>query len=65
MLWAFGTVLGRCLARELAFEHVTTLRFVFGLPASAIALLVLGAPAFPSAHEMVETFEDVPAPAPA
>ena len=33
------------------FEHVTTLRFTFGLPASAIALLVLGAPAFASAHD--------------
>jgi len=30
---------------------VTTLRFAFGLPASAIALLVLGDPAFSSAHD--------------
>src|SRR5581483_7604679 len=37
VLWALGTVLGRCLARDLRFEHVTTLRFVFGLPASALA----------------------------
>lgn len=51
VLWALGTVLGRYLARELRFEHVTTLRFVFGLPASAIALLVLGAPAFASGHD--------------
>lgn len=51
VLWALGTVLGRYLARELRFEHVTTLRFVFGLPAAAIALLVLGAPAFASAHD--------------
>src|SRR6478672_5699546 len=51
VLWAFGTVLGRYLARDMRFEHVTTLRFTFGLPASAIALLVLGAPAFASAHD--------------
>lgn len=51
VLWALGTVLGRYLAREMRFEHVTTLRFVFGLPASAIALLVLGAPAFASGHD--------------
>jgi drug/metabolite transporter (DMT)-like permease len=50
-LWALGTVLGRYLARSLRFEHVTTLRFVFGLPASALALLVLGTPAFASAHD--------------
>ncbi|MFL5954027.1 MAG: DMT family transporter [Gaiellaceae bacterium] len=51
VLWGLGTVLGRYLARELRFEHVTTLRFVFGLPAAAIALLVLGAPAFASGHD--------------
>jgi drug/metabolite transporter (DMT)-like permease len=50
-LWALGTVLGRYLARDLRFEHVTTLRFAFGLPAAAIALLVLGAPAFASGHD--------------
>ena len=50
-LWALGTVLGRYLAQRLAFQHVTTLRFAFGLPASAIALLVLGAPAFASGHD--------------
>jgi len=53
VLWALGTVLGRYLARMLRFEHVTTLRFVFGLPASAIALLVLGTPMFASAHDTV------------
>ena len=51
MLWALGTVLGRYLARSLRFQHVATLRFAFGLPASAIALLVLGAPAFASGHD--------------
>jgi drug/metabolite transporter (DMT)-like permease len=50
LLWALGTVFGRFLARDMRFEHVTTLRFVFGLPASAIALLVLGSPAFSSWH---------------
>ncbi len=33
-LWGMGTVLGRLLARRLAFEHVTTVRFAFGLVAS-------------------------------
>jgi drug/metabolite transporter (DMT)-like permease len=51
LLWGLGTVFGRYLARDLRFEHVTTLRFVFGLPASAIALLVLGTPAFASWHD--------------
>jgi DME family drug/metabolite transporter len=50
-LWAFGTVLGRYLTRSLRFEHVTTLRFAFGLPASGVALLVLGGPAIASAHD--------------
>jgi drug/metabolite transporter, DME family len=50
-LWALGTVLGRYLTRRMRFEHVATLRFAFGLPASAIALLVLGAPAFASGHD--------------
>jgi drug/metabolite transporter, DME family len=44
VLWALGTVLGRLLATRLAFQHVTTLRFAFGLPASAAAVLVVGAP---------------------
>jgi DME family drug/metabolite transporter len=44
VLWAFGTVLGRLLATRLRFEHVTALRFAFGLPASALAVLVVGAP---------------------
>jgi DME family drug/metabolite transporter len=50
-LWGLGTVLGRYLARDMRFEHVTTLRFAFGLPASAVALVVLGAPAFASSHD--------------
>jgi DME family drug/metabolite transporter len=50
-LWALGTVLGRFLSQRLEFQHVATLRFAFGLPASAVALLVLGAPGFASAHD--------------
>jgi len=53
VLWALGTVLGRLLTTRLSFQHVTTLRFAFGLPASALAVLVLGAPAFPSGHDFV------------
>jgi drug/metabolite transporter (DMT)-like permease len=52
-LWAFGTVLGRYLMRRMRFQHVTTLRFAFGLPASALALLILGDPAFTTAHDFL------------
>jgi len=51
VLWGLGTVFGRYLARRLAFEHIVTVRFSFGLIASAIALPILGAPAFASAHD--------------
>ena len=53
VLWAFGTVLGRFLTTRIAFEHVTALRFAFGLPASALAVLLLGAPAWTSAGDAV------------
>jgi drug/metabolite transporter (DMT)-like permease len=53
VLWAFGTVLGRLLATRLRFQHVTALRFAFGLPASALAVLVLGAPFRTSASDAV------------
>ena len=43
-LWALGTVLGRFLALRLAFQQVTAVRFAFGLQASFVAVLVLGAP---------------------
>jgi drug/metabolite transporter, DME family len=43
-LWAMGTVLGRLLATRLRFQHITALRFAFGLPASAVAVLLVGAP---------------------
>lgn len=35
-LWGLGTVLGRGLATNIAFVELTTLRFVFGLPAAAL-----------------------------
>jgi drug/metabolite transporter, DME family len=50
-LWGFGTVLGRYLSRELEFEHVATVRFVFGLVASACALPIVGAAAWSSLHD--------------
>jgi drug/metabolite transporter (DMT)-like permease len=50
-LWGLGTVLGRYLSRELAFEHVLSLRFFFGLVASAIALPIMGAKAYAGAHD--------------
>ena len=51
VLWALGTVLGRYMSRELEFQHVLTLRFFFGLIASAILLPVMGASAYSSSHD--------------
>ncbi len=51
VLWGMGTVLGRLLGRRLAFEHVTTVRFAFGLVASACALAIAGAAAYSNAHD--------------
>src|SRR5213595_2018893 len=51
VLWGMGTVLGRLLGRRLAFEHVTTVRFAFGLVASACALLIAGAAAYSNPHD--------------
>jgi drug/metabolite transporter, DME family len=53
VLWGLGTVFGRYLTRRLAFEHVLTVRFAFGLLASAIALPVVGAPAYAGLHDSV------------
>jgi drug/metabolite transporter (DMT)-like permease len=53
VLWALGTVLGRYLARELEFQHVLSLRFFFGLIACAIALPIMGAPAYSNGHDSV------------
>ena len=52
-LWGMGTVFGRYLGRKLAFEHVSTVRFGFGLIASAIALPLVGAAAFSNLHDSV------------
>src|SRR5215467_2430531 len=52
-LWALGTVLGRYMSRELEFQHVLTLRFFFGLIACAIALPIMGAPAYSNGHDAV------------
>ena len=51
VLWGMGTVLGRYLGRALSFDHVTTVRFAFGLVASACALPVLGEAAWSSVHD--------------
>jgi drug/metabolite transporter (DMT)-like permease len=51
VLWALGTVLGRYLSRRLEFQHIVTLRFFFGLVASAIALPVMGASAYSNGHD--------------
>jgi len=51
VLWGLGTVLGRYLSRELSFEHVLSLRFFFGLIASAMALPIMGAKAYAGAHD--------------
>jgi drug/metabolite transporter (DMT)-like permease len=51
VLWALGTVLGRYASRELEFQHVLSLRFLFGLVASAIALPIMGAPAWSNGHD--------------
>ena len=50
-LWGLGTVFGRFLARKLAFEHVTTVRFAFGLVASACALPIVGVSAYSNGHD--------------
>jgi len=50
-LWGLGTVFGRYLGRRLSFEHVGTVRFAFGLIASACALPILGAAAWSSVHD--------------
>jgi drug/metabolite transporter (DMT)-like permease len=50
-LWAGGTVLGRYVSRDLEFQHVLSLRFLFGLIAAAIALPVMGAGAWSNGHD--------------
>jgi DME family drug/metabolite transporter len=52
-MWGLGTVFGRYLGRRLAFEHVTTVRFAFGLVASACALPIVGTRAWAGTHDSV------------
>ena len=51
VMWALGTVLGRYVSRDLEFQQIVSLRFFFGLVASAIALPVMGAKAYAGAHD--------------
>jgi drug/metabolite transporter, DME family len=51
ILWASGTVLGRYLGRDLEFQHILSLRFFFGLIASAIALPIMGADVYAGGHD--------------
>lgn len=44
VLWAAGTVLGRFVAPSLTPIELTTLRFVIGLPAAFVLVLVTGSP---------------------
>src|SRR5436305_4763904 len=53
VLWALGTVLGRYLSRRLEFQHIVTLRFFFGLLASALALPIMDATAYSNGHDSV------------
>ena len=50
-LWGLGTVLGRYASRELEFQHILSLRFFFGLIASAIAVPVVGTKWYASGHD--------------
>jgi drug/metabolite transporter (DMT)-like permease len=50
VLWGSGTVLGRFLARKLEFQQILSLRFFFGLIASAIAVPVMGAAVYVGAR---------------
>lgn len=43
-LWGLGTVLGRGLATSVAFAELTTMRFVFGLPAAALIAMGMDGP---------------------
>lgn len=43
-LWGLGTVLGRLVSSELAFHHITALRFFFGLLTLLVITPATGAP---------------------
>lgn len=51
-LWAAGTVLGRYAALAMATQHVTMLRFFFGLIASFVIVLILGDPLLPAVADL-------------
>lgn len=51
-LWAAGTVLGRYAATAMATQHVTMLRFLFGLIASLVIVLSLGDPLLPAVSDL-------------
>jgi drug/metabolite transporter (DMT)-like permease len=50
VLWGLGTVLGRFLVRRVSFEHVLAQRFLFGLAASAVAVVALSAEWYAGVH---------------
>jgi len=50
VLWGLGTVLGRYLIRRVSFDHVLALRFLFGLAASAVAVVALNAEWYAGVH---------------
>ncbi|MGI8721694.1 MAG: DMT family transporter [Geodermatophilaceae bacterium] len=52
ILWAGGTVLGRYAATAMATQHVTMLRFFFGLLASFVIVVTLRAPLLPAAADV-------------
>lgn len=51
-LWAGGTVLGRYAATAMATQHVTMLRFFFGLLASFVIVLLLRDPLLPAVADL-------------
>jgi drug/metabolite transporter (DMT)-like permease len=51
VLWGLGTVLGRYAGRELEFQQILSLRFFFGLVASAIAVPVIGTKWYAGPHD--------------
>ena len=50
-LWGLGTVLGRYASRELEFQQILSLRFFFGLVASAVAVPIVGTKWYAGPHD--------------
>ena len=50
-LWALGTVLGRYLGRSLAFQHIISLRFFFGLVAASLFVPVMSTHWYAGGHD--------------